>query len=192
MKDSSVTDWIQAIAAAFGAIGLVWTLSLQRKTTNEQIRIRLLEEERDRRSLLPQFVVELLNSGPVEAPKSYIRLTLKKNAARLVAFNPIINDHFKVLLGFDVLDMNPEDATTYEVEFLRDELFTPYSRVMHLTFVDTGLNFYFQDIFIVGRTVKISDPALDYEDLLKNMKPPLTEKFKDFLTEFYELFIKIW
>ncbi|WP_339869372.1 hypothetical protein [uncultured Algoriphagus sp.] len=58
--DASIPDWIQAIGAVVAAIGLVWTLILQRKTLKEQQVITQLDRQRYLDSFRPAFDFENL------------------------------------------------------------------------------------------------------------------------------------
>jgi len=184
-KDYSITDLIEALAASFGAIGLIWTLYLQRKTTNEQIRIREIEQERDKRAILPYFAVAIVPSDFISAGLNLrLKITLKQNAVTLAVFESVNNPVFKIHLSLDSSRLYPEESKEYFVEYL-EKAFIPYTNVMRIRFADTGLNFYYQDVFINNDGISISYPNLDYEDMSKNAKPTLRVKVKDFLKKIF-------
>ena len=91
--NTGITDWIQAITGTVGMIALIWTLYLQRKAIIIQAEAVKIEEERERRTLLPIFTIimnKTINLNNVE--QASFTLNLERGDAFNVGIGPISNE----------------------------------------------------------------------------------------------------
>ncbi len=179
---SSLTDWIQAITGIVGMIALIWTLYLQRKATLIQARaIELqakatqIEEDRDRRALLPIFSIEQLQIQTANPDEGQLKIKLERGNAYSVMIGPLENQS----LDFKIFTSNNlwKQSETFVISYFfkqrgiisRDSRTGPLRvPAAKMYFYDEGNRAYSQVIYTNGENFNISLPELlDAEDIKK-------------------------
>ncbi len=140
---SSITDWIQTLTGIAGTSLLVYTLYLQSKATQAQADVLKLEEDRDRRGLLPIFEVST-SKYKLAGYENFITIifTLTRNDAYDVIIGPIANEIIE-FGNFHTKNLwKPEEEHTIRMEWKNKGGLSNDSRKGPLTAIIGKIYFY--------------------------------------------------
>jgi hypothetical protein len=161
---SSLTDWIQTGIGAIGTYALIRTLSLQRKTLDSQIKVANIEEERDRRQLLPVFKATLESHNISNKLEHFMIITLDNAAARMVKFQSLTNPYILSSISLDIVsDIEPLEIKSIRFA-IQEEHVRGLAEVYELEYFDLSYRPYSQMIYWSGRGFEISRPVEQYNE----------------------------
>lgn len=155
---STVPDWIQAISSVFAVVGLVWTLNLQRKTSEDQRTMLLQAQEEERISLMPIFKIadtSIIN-GPPTATITYL-IRVEDTAAYNVSFLVIPNTAFSLQPPLFPGDFQKERAEAYTITRIGFE--EGFTHILTISYSDKKQRYYQQRLLTDGFSVQMELPT---------------------------------
>ncbi len=142
-----VPDWIQAFGAVIAALGLVYTLLLQRKTLKEQQIITKLEQQKFLNSHLPIFELSNLNYT-------------KSNQDREITFDITIKENY--LQNLKITHNFPDDHKI-TIPYYISDVILPKDYLFHF-----GINFTLSPVFIEIEEYTGNTIIFNFEDAFGN------------------------
>ena len=144
---SKAPEWIQAFGAVIAAVGLVYTLLLQRKTLKEQQIITRLEQQKFLNTHQP--ILELRNLNYV-----------KSNQDREITFDITIKENY--LRNLKITHNFPDDYKINVPHYISDVIL-PKEYVFHF-----GINFTLSPVFIEIEEYTGNTITFNFEDAFGN------------------------
>ena len=167
----TITDWIQTAVYILTGLGLFLNFWYQRRNLQEQNALRFIEEESDRRAIMPYFE---FNQSYSDAKEEYrLEFTVMANPGKFMFINPTnesLNQYNIVESGFKAeqkayLEM---PVQTINKESLRLANGDP---IFKIDYMDKEGRPYVQTLHITGYRMYLSDPIeYRYIKLMENLK----------------------
>jgi hypothetical protein len=154
----SLTDWIQAIGVILASIGLLVNFYYQRKTLLEQLKTREIEEERDRRSIMPWM--ELKHEYDETNFCYVLTFICRGHEGRLLFISPLIqemNAYNLIATAFKEEDIFTLTIPKAVVEQYSGQLGSD-RRFYKIQYMDKDSRPYEQSIFFTGYSMYLNDP----------------------------------
>ncbi|MFF5382596.1 hypothetical protein [Pedobacter suwonensis] len=155
----SITDWIQAIGVILASIGLFINFYYQRKALREQYKVREIEEDRDRRAIMPWIEME---SEYSELDESFV-LSFKcvSNDGNLLFISPVIQE----MNAYNLVENSFKAGQTFILR-IPGVIVDQYSAALgqdrkfyKVQYFDKEHRPYEQWVYLVGRQIYITDPV---------------------------------
>src|ERR1700756_2263366 len=83
----TITDWLQTGVYMLTGLGLFVNFWYQRRNLQEQNRLRFIEEERDRRAIMPFF--EFIKEFDPDSNTHNLIFTIKENPCKFLMISPL-------------------------------------------------------------------------------------------------------
>lgn len=161
-----------------GIVALIYTLNLQRRTLQDQIKNTEREEERHRRSIMPVFTLTYSpnNLNPANQYDVHIKLTNADAHTAKWEFKSTegIEWSYNLDMEFDLKEGMSKKLT---FTLLKDAFYFPKEPVGNIEFSDVQYRFYTQDFYLLGTELKLYPPEIDYRYLLR--KQSFWDRFKN-------------
>ncbi len=157
-------------------VALIWTLNLQRRAGEYQAKAVQIEEDRDRRQLLPILILENPQMQGWDGQESQVRVKLDRGNARNFILGPLENQaiDFRRFYPRDLLKQNEVMPITYIIK--KKGRINTDSRIGPLNvpaakayFYDEGNRAYQQIIYTNGEVLYITLPEQLENDAIKKI-----------------------
>lgn len=178
IKSISFTpEWIQAIAAVVGVIGLLLTLIIQTFTVRIQVKTSALQAEQifrdkevQRIKMMPFFTLSVV-SWSEEIKAKNITLTLTDNDVNFVMMETGKNIPIKINLNLDFTSFAKAGKQfEYNFEWISEPTNSNKRNLIQLEFADLIGNLYNQTIYSIGKSLFITPPLINHQFLIEALR----------------------
>ncbi len=180
----TITDWIQTGVYLLTAVGLFVNFWYQRKTLAEQTRLRLIEEERDRRKIMP--LIEFSHSSSRDTKEFMLSFTIKDNPGKFLFVNP--TDPTIGQYNLVITDFKPEQTFLLRIP---EEIMNHYSKKSNkegfyeISYMDKDNRPYQQHLHITYPSMYLSDP-MEYYYVMKMNEAINKRSLKQRISDFFK------
>jgi hypothetical protein len=163
-------EWVQALAAVFGVIGLLTTILIQIRTVRIQARTSELQAEQiyreknvQRIKMMPLFSLEVIPADE-DVGNNQIVLTLTDNPVDMFMVEAATNVPIKLNFNIDFTTAEkPGKKFRYTFNWINNGLDFNRYKIVQLEYMDQLGNFYNQTIEMMGRQITITPPMLNLQ-----------------------------
>jgi len=163
-------EWVQALAAVFGVIGLLTTILIQIRTVRIQARTSELQAEQiyrdknvQRIKMMPYFSLDVIPAD-VDTGNHQLILTLVDNPVDMFMLEAATNVPIKLNFNIDFTTAEkPGKQFRYTFNWANNGLDFNRYKIVQLEYMDQLGNFYNQTIEMMGRQITITPPMLNLQ-----------------------------
>lgn len=163
-------EWVQALAAVFGVIGLLTTILIQIRTVRIQARTSELQAEQiyreknvQRVKMMPYFSLEIILADE-DAGNNQLILTLEDNPVDMFMLEAATNVPIKLNFNIDFTTVErPGKQFRYTFNWTTNGLDLNRYKVVQLEYMDQLGNFYNQTIEMMAKQITITPPMLNLQ-----------------------------
>jgi len=154
----SITDWIQTCVYILTAIGLILNFWYQRRNLQEQNRLRFIEEERDRRSIMPSF--EFNQTFDAIKDEVHLEFVSSEKPGKFLMVTPLTDELYPYYLINTDFKINQKNILVIpnEVIIAQSNKTLISNPIYKIEYMDKDSRPYVQELYLTGLKMFLSEP----------------------------------